>query len=154
MGHSECPQRYPVDDADEKERTGWGGRIRTYDTRYQKPMPYRLATPQRAALVTPGRRGDQDPLLTKTHLITISAGLRGCRVSPARAVRIAQAPDPSQSDRVSLGEPVESHQRFDQPGHLIERNHVGSIGRRGIWRFVCFDKDPRDPKRYRRARHH
>src|SRR6056297_841860 len=90
MGHSECPQRYPVDDADEKERTGWGGRIRTYDTRYQKPMPYRLATPQRAALVTPGRRGDQDPLLTKTPLITISAGLRGCRVSPARAVRTAQ----------------------------------------------------------------
>ena len=25
---------------------GWGGRIRTYDTRYQKPMPYHLATPQ------------------------------------------------------------------------------------------------------------
>ena len=27
---------------------GWGGRIRTYDTRYQKPMPYHLATPQQA----------------------------------------------------------------------------------------------------------
>ena len=27
---------------------GWGGRIRTYDTRYQKPMPYHLATPQHA----------------------------------------------------------------------------------------------------------
>ena len=27
-------------------RIGWGGRIRTYDTRYQKPMPYHLATPQ------------------------------------------------------------------------------------------------------------
>lgn len=25
---------------------GWGGRIRTYDTRYQKPLPYHLATPQ------------------------------------------------------------------------------------------------------------
>lgn len=25
---------------------GWGGRIRTYGTRYQKPMPYHLATPQ------------------------------------------------------------------------------------------------------------
>ncbi len=24
---------------------GWGGRIRTYGTRYQKPMPYHLATP-------------------------------------------------------------------------------------------------------------
>jgi hypothetical protein len=28
------------------ERVGWGGRIRTYGTRYQKPMPYHLATPQ------------------------------------------------------------------------------------------------------------
>ena len=27
-------------------KVGWGGRIRTYDTRYQKPMPYHLATPQ------------------------------------------------------------------------------------------------------------
>ena len=26
-------------------KDGWGGRIRTYDTRYQKPMPYHLATP-------------------------------------------------------------------------------------------------------------
>ena len=25
---------------------GWGGRIRTYGTRYQKPLPYHLATPQ------------------------------------------------------------------------------------------------------------
>ena len=25
---------------------GWGGRIRTYAWRYQKPLPYRLATPQ------------------------------------------------------------------------------------------------------------
>ena len=25
--------------------TGWGGRIRTYECRYQKPVPYRLATP-------------------------------------------------------------------------------------------------------------
>ena len=24
----------------------WGGRIRTYAWRYQKPLPYRLATPQ------------------------------------------------------------------------------------------------------------
>ena len=27
-------------------KVGWGGRIRTYGTRYQKPMPYHLATPQ------------------------------------------------------------------------------------------------------------
>jgi hypothetical protein len=26
---------------------GWGGRIRTYDTQYQKLLPYHLATPQR-----------------------------------------------------------------------------------------------------------
>ena len=25
---------------------GWGGRIRTYECRHQKPMPYHLATPQ------------------------------------------------------------------------------------------------------------
>ncbi len=29
------------------KKDGWGGRIRTYDTRYQKPLPYHLATPQR-----------------------------------------------------------------------------------------------------------
>jgi hypothetical protein len=27
-------------------KTIWGGRIRTSDTRYQKPLPYHLATPQ------------------------------------------------------------------------------------------------------------
>ena len=27
-------------------RDGWGGRIRTYGTRDQNPLPYRLATPQ------------------------------------------------------------------------------------------------------------
>ena len=26
--------------------SGWGGRIRTYGTRDQNPLPYRLATPQ------------------------------------------------------------------------------------------------------------
>lgn len=28
------------------EKSGWGGRIRTYGARYQKPVPYHLATPQ------------------------------------------------------------------------------------------------------------
>ena len=28
---------------------GWGGRIRTSEWRYQKPLPYHLATPQCAA---------------------------------------------------------------------------------------------------------
>ena len=27
-------------------KTGWGGRIRTCECRHQKPVPYRLATPQ------------------------------------------------------------------------------------------------------------
>ncbi len=36
-------------------KLGWGGRIRTYDTRYQKPLPYHLATPQRCALSYPNR---------------------------------------------------------------------------------------------------
>tara|TARA_B100002019_G_scaffold26733_1_gene20743 strand:- start:1126 stop:1281 length:156 start_codon:yes stop_codon:yes gene_type:complete len=31
---------------------GWGGRIRTYGTRYQKPLPYHLATPQHKNLFT------------------------------------------------------------------------------------------------------
>ncbi len=31
------------------EGVGWGGRIRTYGTRYQKPLPYHLATPQLGA---------------------------------------------------------------------------------------------------------
>ncbi len=34
----------------EFEKGGWGGRIRTYGTRYQKALPYRLATPQSKSL--------------------------------------------------------------------------------------------------------
>ena len=30
-------------------QSGWGGRIRTYECRHQKPMPYHLATPQSKA---------------------------------------------------------------------------------------------------------
>ena len=29
-----------------RKTIGWGARIRTWVCRYQKPMPYRLATPQ------------------------------------------------------------------------------------------------------------
>lgn len=29
-----------------RNKLGWGGRIRTFGTRYQKALPYRLATPQ------------------------------------------------------------------------------------------------------------
>jgi hypothetical protein len=35
-----------IDPSDYPRFSGWGGRIRTYGTRYQKPLPYRLATPQ------------------------------------------------------------------------------------------------------------
>ena len=34
---------------------GWGGRIRTYGTLYQKQLPYRLATPQQWRDVYDGR---------------------------------------------------------------------------------------------------
>ena len=30
----------------ELANVGWGARIRTWECRYQKPMPYHLATPQ------------------------------------------------------------------------------------------------------------
>src|SRR3546814_20397032 len=36
-------------------RIGWGGRVRTCECRYQKPVPYHLATPQ------PGRRPEIMP---------------------------------------------------------------------------------------------
>ena len=38
---------------------GWGGRIRTCECRYQKPVPYHLATPQRGAQSRAGGGGLQ-----------------------------------------------------------------------------------------------
>ena len=35
-----------LSDNKKNNKTGWGGRIRTCECRLQKPMPYRLATPQ------------------------------------------------------------------------------------------------------------
>src|SRR5512132_2726211 len=35
------------------EKSGWGGRIRTCECRYQKPVPYHLATPQQARVRGP-----------------------------------------------------------------------------------------------------
>jgi hypothetical protein len=40
---------------------GWGGRIRTCAWRHQKPLPYRLATPQSRADISPGARHRQVP---------------------------------------------------------------------------------------------
>ena len=34
------------------DELGWGARIRTWEWRYQKPLPYRLATPQDLAETT------------------------------------------------------------------------------------------------------
>jgi hypothetical protein len=35
---------------------GWGGRIRTCECRYQKPVPYHLATPQQPLHIGKGER--------------------------------------------------------------------------------------------------
>jgi MFS transporter, DHA1 family, multidrug resistance protein len=37
-------------------KTGWGGRDRTCECRHQKPVPYRLATPQLGFLMLPNRQ--------------------------------------------------------------------------------------------------
>ena len=37
-----------LSDTATKKKFGWGARIRTWECRYQKPVPYRLATPQQA----------------------------------------------------------------------------------------------------------
>ncbi len=37
-------------------RIGWGARIRTWECRYQKPVPYRLATPQSVGINCRGGR--------------------------------------------------------------------------------------------------
>jgi hypothetical protein len=36
--------------SEKNNNSHWGGRIRTSAWRYQKPLPYRLATPQNATL--------------------------------------------------------------------------------------------------------
>src|SRR4030095_1636003 len=46
-GHAACMHRGLVQS--QAERIGWGGRIRTCECRYQKPVPYHWATPQQAA---------------------------------------------------------------------------------------------------------
>ena len=42
-------ERDPLDAEHSVRATGWGGRIRTCECRYQKPVPYHLATPQQVA---------------------------------------------------------------------------------------------------------
>ena len=38
-------------------KLGWGARIRTWECRYQKPVPYRLATPQHGGSLIAKREG-------------------------------------------------------------------------------------------------
>ena len=42
---------------------GWDGRIRTYDTLYQKQMPYHLATSQYHCIIYDGRKECSRPNL-------------------------------------------------------------------------------------------
>src|SRR6266849_1461630 len=44
-----------------KDLYGWGARIRTWEWRNQNPLPYHLATPQRAPDHTCGSGADQSP---------------------------------------------------------------------------------------------
>ena len=39
----------------DREKVGWGARIRTWEWRYQKPLPYHLATPQPCDRLVTGR---------------------------------------------------------------------------------------------------
>ena len=52
---------------DFSEKSGWDGRIRTYDTLYQKQLPYHLATSQRGRLGTANASGFQAPKSRKIH---------------------------------------------------------------------------------------
>ena len=54
---------YPINRAGFFGSHGWGGRIRTYGTRYQKPLPYHLATPQRWSAVSFIHRTERLPEL-------------------------------------------------------------------------------------------
>lgn len=55
MGHNpgrSDPQPSPgIRQNHQNLETGWGGRIRTYGARYQKPVPYHLATPQQCGAI-------------------------------------------------------------------------------------------------------
>jgi hypothetical protein len=52
---------HPGDGGPETALAGWGARIRTWEWRNQNPLPYHLATPQRAPDHTCGSGADQSP---------------------------------------------------------------------------------------------
>jgi len=60
------------------EEVGWGARIRTWEWRYQKPLPYRLATPQCRSIFKPSgytwRLGkcDQTKWLSRFRAMTVA----------------------------------------------------------------------------------
>ena len=61
---------------------GWGGRIRTCESRDQNPMPYRLATPQKLVVANPPVR--ILPLCARIMANVLFATLRAaCAVAPA-----------------------------------------------------------------------
>ena len=53
-------------------KAGWDGRIRTYDTRYQKPMPYHLATSQQRGAGYCEERSGSSPVLQKSRLFLLA----------------------------------------------------------------------------------
>ena len=108
-----------------QEVRGWGGRIRTYDTRYQKPMPYHLATPQRRRLDTLTVPALQAQIGEKAGKWP-SCRNGGCGRF-AWGVRSVGNPMHSKAYRAGFGQPVEFHQRRDQVFHLVKRYHVRPV---------------------------
>ena len=101
------------------EGGGWGGRIRTYGTRYQKPLPYRLATPQRAP-VTRTMYGDvQVPFFTNIEVADVLRWLSADFVFLAfqRVVSIKTAPSRFPASTVSCACAVSARGYFLATGH-------------------------------------
>ena len=49
--------------------------------------------------------------------------------------------------RTVLGEPVKGNQPAQQGLHLLERHHIGPVGRRAIGVLMSLDENARDPDR-------
>ena len=59
------------------EDDGWGARIRTWECRYQKPVPYHLAIPQRCGGQRRNRTADTgifNPLLYQLSYLALANG--------------------------------------------------------------------------------
>ena len=71
--------------------SGWGGRIRTCECRYQKPVPYHLATPQQAHPLMCGRAGAYSqglrqgkPRRGAARRLNLQLAVIGCRLPEPR----------------------------------------------------------------------